>query len=358
MKKAAIVTITTGENYGNRLQNYAVQTVLDKYGLEVLTIHNNEKKEKKYLKLIKNILKKTILYKKYKRKMARNSNFTKFNKENINFCNLNLNNENVENRNYNNFDYWVAGSDQIWNLNYPENNIVNFLGFVPENIPKISFAASFGTSNIPENSDVRIGMWLKRFDYLSVREDVGKKIIEKLSDRKDVEVLVDPTMLLTSEQWDKVSTKPSMLKSDRYILNYFLGDLSVDRKSEIERIAKENNCDIINMLDEKSPFYECGPSEFLYLEKNAFLICTDSFHSCVFAILYNRPFIIFDRKQEGLVSMNSRIDTLLNKFQLENRIYNDFEITKENLEHNYTTAYKILEEEREKSNEFLKNVLD
>ena len=168
-------------------------------------------------------------------------------------------------------------------------------------------------------------------------------------------------MLLTSEEWDKVSKRPEQIylfNGRKYILNYFLGNLSEQRKTEIERIAKENDCEIINILDEKDPFFVSGPSEFLYLEKNAFLICTDSFHSSVFAILYNRPFVIFDREQEGVEKMNSRIDTLISKFNLKNRKYNGSKITKENLEHDYTEAYKILEEERKKSDAFLKKALD
>lgn len=163
-------------------------------------------------------------------------------------------------------------------------------------------------------------------------------------------------MLLTAEEWDKVSKRPKQLNTDKYILNYFLGELSEKRKKEINRIAKENNCEVINILDKNSPFYQTGPSEFLYLEKNAFLICTDSFHSCVFSIIYDRPFIVFDREDKN-VSMNSRIETLLNKFELQNRKSNG-SITENMLNHNYEKAYKILEKEKEKSEKFLKEALD
>ena len=168
-------------------------------------------------------------------------------------------------------------------------------------------------------------------------------------------MLVDPTMLLTAEEWDKVSKKPKMLKNNKYILNYFLGELSEERKKEIERVAKENDCEIVNILDENSPYYECGPSEFLYLEKNAFLICTDSFHSSVFAILYNTPFLVFNR-EDKIASMNSRIETLLSKFNLEDRKYKE-KITSKDLKANYGEAYKILEQEREKSRKFLEKAL-
>ena len=196
-----------------------------------------------------------------------------------------------------------------------------------------------------------------KFKAISVREDKGKEIIEDLTGRKDIEVLVDPTMLLTSDEWDKVAKRPEQLQRDKYILTYFLGELSDSRKKEIQRIAKENDCEVINLLDENDAFFATGPSEFLYLEKNAFLICTDSFHSSIFAILYNRPFVIFNR--EGNVQgMNSRIETLLSKFKLENREYNGKNITNENLHHDYTEAYKILEQEREKSKNFLQKALD
>ena len=94
----------------------------------------------------------------------------------------------------------------------------------------------------------------------------------------------------------------------------------------------------------------------MYLEKNAFLICTDSFHSCIFAILFNTPFLVFDREDNN-VSMNSRIETLLNKFKLDDRKFTG-KITYQNLKKDYIEAYKILEIEKKKSYEFLKNAFE
>ena len=163
-------------------------------------------------------------------------------------------------------------------------------------------------------------------------------------------------MLLTDKEWSKLAKRPKQLKTDKYILNYFLGKLSEERQAEIERIAALNDCEIINILDKEGPFYETGPSEFLYLEQNAFLICTDSFHSSVFALLFNRPFIIFNR-EDNQASMNSRLETLVNTFKLENRNYEQ-SITEANLNHDYTKAYKILEEERNKAHNYLNDALD
>ena len=165
-------------------------------------------------------------------------------------------------------------------------------------------------------------------------------------------------MLLSAKEWDKVTRKPRMLKSKKYILNYFLGDLSEEREKEIQRVANENDCEIINILDKNSPFYECGPSEFLYLEKHAFLICTDSFHSSVFGVIYNKPFIVFEREQENAVNLSSRLDTLISKLKLENRKYNGKNIVFDNMNHDYTEAYELLEIEKAKSIYFLKKTLE
>lgn len=344
-----IVTIIDNNNFGNRLQNYALHKRLRRIG-HTKTIKNeafSNCKKNYILRQIKNINFKGSYSENYSRK----KNFGDFNSL-FEFSKKKITAFSKDK----DFDFIVVGSDQVWNPNFGRMRDVDLLVFAkPEK--RISYAASFGINEIPENLKENVSKELKKFKAISVREDRGKEIVEELTGRKDIEVLVDPTMLLTSEEWDKVSKKPTMLKTDKYILNYFLGDLSEERKNEIERIAKENNCEIINILDKNSPFYECGPSEFLYLEKNAFLICTDSFHSSVFAILYNRPFIIFDREQKNLVSMNSRLETLIKKFKLKDRKF-EGKITKKNLNHDYTEAYKILEEERKKSDKFLKKALD
>ena len=349
MRKIGIVTINDDNNYGNKLQNYAVQKTLTDMGFNTITLLNNpctNDKNKFILRIIKNILKRdtsgvTETRKKYFKNFNRNINYSS---KIINaFSKLS------------NYDFFVTGSDQVWNPNFGRLRDVDLLKFTTPS-KRISFSASFGISNLPERYNEKLKNALKNYKAISVREDAGKKIIQDVVGRTDVEVLVDPTMLLTAKEWDKVSKKPEQLKTNKYILNYFLGELSEERKKEIQRIADENNCEVINILDINSPFYETGPSEFLYLEKNAFLICTDSFHSSVFAILYNRPFIVFDR-DGGKVSINSRLKTLLSKFKLENRWYRGH-ITDELLKVDYTETYKILDIERKKSEDFLKRALD
>lgn len=353
MKKIGLITIIDNDNYGNRLQNFAIYSFLKEKGFEVETINNKPETNDKKRIIIRNI-KKIIESRNKKKESIRNSCFKEFN-SNINFSRKKITAfSNIDNR----YDYFIVGSDQVWNPNFGRLRDVDLLNFTKLD-KKISFSASYGISELPEQYKTKTKKALSTFKAISVREDAGKVIVEELTNRTDVEVLVDPTMLLTAEEWDKVSKRPKQLdnlKNDKYILNYFLGKLSEGRKKEIERVARENDCEIINILDKNSPFYQTGPSEFLYLEKNAFLICTDSFHSSVFAILYDRPFIIFNR-EDRVENMNSRIETLIKKFNLKDREFIG-EITNKNLNHDYTEAYKILKKEREKANNFLKKALN
>ena len=355
--RVGIITILD-DNYGNRLQNYAVQEVLRTMGHDATTIKNsvfyNGKKSFfaifAWLIACKLRIKK-VSVKKKKDNPNRMHNFKEFNKKikfnRIIYCG---------HYKYNTFDYYIAGSDQIWNPYYSRLSEIDVLSFAkPEK--RISFAASFGISEIPDEKKQKVEDEISKFKAISVREEAGKRIIEEITGRTDVQVLIDPTMLLSAEDWDRVAKRPKMLHTDKFILNYFLGDISEDKLAEINALAKELDCEVINILDKNSPFYECGPSEFVYLEKQASLICTDSFHSSVFAVLYNRPFIIYERPAKTGMSMYSRIDTLLTKLQLSGRKYNGEQITHENLFHDYTQAYKLLELERKKSYEFLKNAL-
>lgn len=352
MKKIGICTINDNNNYGNRLQNYAVQETLKKYCKNVETINNqkNITRSKVIKYKIKDWIKKTLNYK----INIRHEAFKDFNRY-INFSKEYIDEKHIPANLSDKYDYFFTGSDQVWNPTFGRMSDIDFLTFAPKE-KRNAFSASFGISEIPDDMKEYYKERLSQMNHFSVREDRGKEIIKELTGREDVEVLVDPTMILTAEEWDKVAKKPKQLKTDKYILNYFLGELSEERKNEINRIAKENNCEVINILDKNSPFYETGPSEFLYLEKNAFLICTDSFHSSVFAILYNHPFIVFER-EDNTVSMNSRIETLLKKFNLKNRKF-EGKITQENLNHDYREAYEILEKERKKAESFLKKALD
>ncbi len=352
MKKIGIITLCSNDNYGNKLQNYALKKKLEDLGCTVETLWVDNAFRGNNIKLIlKKIRKDFIDLSNY----SRTKFFTKFNKEYLNLGNKHLIFNNDLEKVKNKYDYFCVGSDQVWNYKLFDNFDTYFMLKIEKN-KCFSYAASIAANNIPENLIEKYKEGFNHMMHISLRETKGKELAERISKRNDIEELIDPTMLLTDSEWNKIVKKPKKLKKDKFILNYFLGELSEERKKEIDKIAKENNCEVINILDKKCDLYNSGPMEFLYLEKNAFLICTDSFHSSVFAILFNRPFIVFDREGNGL-EMNSRIYTLLDKFKLQNRMY-DGKIERNNLQVDYLESYDILEEERKKSSNFIKKAID
>lgn len=347
MKKVGIITLFGEYNFGNRLQNYAVQEVLKKFGLEVETIKYIGIND--FVAIEENDTQKSRLMK-----------FKEFNK-NIKFA------EEILYREYDvseglseQFDYFVMGSDQIWNFTFDKIfSEKAFASFAPQE-KKISFSASFGVNYVPEKNSELYKMCKEKIEdikAISVREDAGKEIIKELTGRTDVEVLVDPTMMLEQNDWEKLMKKPENLKTDKFIVKSFLGTSSDKIWEEICRISEENDCEIIDISDKNSPYYNMGPAEFLYLEKNAFLVATDSFHACVFSILFSTPFIVFERDDNELESMYSRIETLLKTFKLENRIFKGT-IENDVFENDYKNAHKQLEKERQRVMDFLKKALN
>ena len=359
MNKIAIVTLYGNVNFGNKLQNYAIQCIYESLGfcVETLKISNSNYNKSKsqfiniIISIVMNFYRSNIAVPKF-----RNNNFRLFEKKYLKNKKNTIYYFNINNISDNYYKFSI-GSDQVWNPVSGLDKKIKFLDSI-ESSKKISFSASFGVDKIPTTDVLYYTIGLKSIQHISVREYSGKEIIENLTGRKDVEVLIDPTMMLDGTDWEKVAHKPNNHTGEKYILNYFLGELSNERRNIIYDYAQKNNLKVINLTDKNDLYYDCGPSEFLWLEKNATLICTDSFHSSVFAILFNKPFIIFDREQQGVESMNSRIDTLLSKFNIQNRKFNGKYLSKKNIEHDYTKAYKILEVERKKVYKFLKTALD
>ncbi len=340
MNKIGILTLNGNFNFGNRLQNYALKTVIEKFGYKVETIWFITESEN-----IKRILK--------------NIYFKVFNKRKkisfINFSNEFLNIKYFKNKNIaNDYKKIVVGSDQVWNYSLKGFNEDYFLDFSPYD-KNIAYAASFGIDYIPDEYKNVFKKGLKNIKHISVREEKGKEIIDDLIDDKNVQVVVDPTMLLSKEEWQAIVKKPKNFESEKYIFVYFLGDISDEINKEINNFAEKNNCIVINVLDKENKYYNIGPQEFLFLIQNATLICTDSFHSCVFSIIFNKQFVVFERKSNDKV-MYSRIETLLKKFELEEKKFNG-KILKNSLNHNYDKTNKILEKEKKRCISFLENAL-
>ena len=355
MKKVGIITIEGNKNYGNKLQNYALQAVLSNYGFLPYTIFQKKSFIKTYGKKIKRFLyiivkpksKKTSIYK-------RELQFEKFSK---NYLKIRYTNRKNLKKLDKIFDYYVIGSDQIWNPaiidKYLELEILNNSGKC------IAYSASIAQTDVTKQYKEKIKENLKeeRIKYVSLREETGKKLVEEITKRKDIECVLDPTLLLNSKKWEELAKKPKYLKTKKFILCYFLGGISKSRKNIIEKFANENNCEIIDILNPNSLEYFSNVNEFLYLEKNAQMIFTDSFHSSVFGFIFNTPFYIFKREGNS-EDMSSRLIDFVNMFKLEDRYLNDENFDNISFEHNYEKNYEILDNERNKGLTFIKQALD
>lgn len=361
--KIGLITITNGENYGNRLQNYAVQEVLKSLGCEVETFKNITGQYKDDTKVIKDIIKiffsKIYLKLDFKEinklnKIARYMRFQEFNKKYINISNYVIKKGNVPANLSEKFDYFICGSDQVWNPNFYFNSEVDFLTFAKKG-QRIAYSPSFGVSKIPDDRKEDYIKWINGMDYLSVREQAGANIIKELTNREAI-VLVDPTMMLSKNEWLSIAKMPRWKSDKKYILTYFLGNKDEETEKRINKIAKENNLEVINLMDINNKNIYCvDPREFIALINNAELMCTDSFHGIVFSLIMKTNFILFNRK-DNEVSMNSRLETLLSLFNMKNRINENVTDT-DIFNVDFSKVDKIIDDERNKAIQYLKESL-
>jgi len=187
---------------------------------------------------------------------------------------------------------------------------------------------------------------------LSVREEAGQKIIKDLLGI-DVPVLVDPTLLLKKDEWLKIAKPHDHKPNKKYLLTYYLGEEKKNNSKFIKQYAKDNNLELVHLGDIKDKKrFTADPSEFLDYFNDASMIFTDSFHGSVFSIIFNKPFVVFKRG-----NMNSRIDTLLSKFNLENRHWGYVKEHKNFNDIDYSHVDEIINEERKKSFDYLRNAL-
>lgn len=240
-------------------------------------------------------------------------------------------------------NFFVVGSDQVWNPYY-QGNSYQFLTFAPKE-KRFSFAASIGTDQIPEEKKLYYKKCLSEMNYISVRENKAAEIVKDLTGR-DVDVVLDPTLLLPKEQWIEIVSKPNIEIDENYICTYFLGEIP----EAVYSFAKKKNLKIykLNSIEQKE-LYDINPAEFLYMIKNADYVLTDSFHAVVFSIIFNKDFYVFERKQAGVPNMFSRIETITQRFDLQSRIQSREVINEEKTITNWLEIERDLQNERKQT---------
>ncbi|WP_295069916.1 polysaccharide pyruvyl transferase family protein [uncultured Fibrobacter sp.] len=383
-KKIGLAIVTYTINYGTYLQAFATQYAIRKLGFdtEIININSvigdvskarkkyflrqlfNFAEVKSYLGIIGSIIQKKINPSFRKYYAQRENAFARFNKEYFHFGPI-CDSWKGLSEYCRKFDSVVVGSDQLWR---PANIAGNFytLNFVPEEINKVAYATSFGLSEIRQNQKGIATAFLKRIQHLSCREESGAKIIKELT-KRDAKVVCDPTLLVTKDDWNSLIPQNKIIQGD-YILAYLVGNKK-EHREYIRNLAKKMSCKIVGVLhgagyvkgDEKFVDEypaDIGPFEFLNLIKNAKCVCTDSFHGCVFSIIFKKNLHVFKRFSDSdKMSTNSRVTNLLRRLQLDERLVEDY--SKYNLNGiDYSSVEKLLDSFRNESKNYLINALN
>ena len=359
-----ITTFQRAHNYGALLQVYALQEFLKKYYNVKIIDYENKRMNLQYnpnkikrptLKwTIKNFIE-ILLY--------RNKMITRYNNFN-NFINnkLILTNKinHIKDIDLDKVDVLITGSDQVWNWKLTNGlDDIYFLNF-GNTIKRISYAASLGNSKINEDYKKEFKEKISKIDKISVREESGKKAINEIVPNKEIEVVLDPTLLLKKAEWENFSSN-SKNEKNKYILAYI-----VEKNSEqikiVNHLSKKTGLKVIHF--EKRNFYNnslksaytANPQEFVELIRNAEYIVTTSFHATVFSIIFNKKFWVVPHKSTG-----SRVTDLLKKLEISNRAlytYDEFNNRNYDEEIDYEKVNKILEKEREKSINWLIDAIE
>ncbi|BEG97879.1 polysaccharide pyruvyl transferase family protein [Bacteroides sedimenti] len=377
--KIGILTQPLQTNYGGLLQAYALQTVLKRMGYKAWTI-NRPYKKVSLLRRIFSYLKRMI-FSAFKTKsyiirvwptdkesklIAQNTN--RFIKENIQVTEPIYSLNNFSSLKKYEFDAYIVGSDQVWRPSYSPNISNYFLDFLTEKdkVKRIAYAASFGVDNW-EFNDIQTSLCAalaKKFDAISVREDSAKDLCKDYFGVK-AELVLDPTMLCTKDDYIELIKKDSTPASKGTLMTYIL-DRSHEKEEIISKVAKEFDLLPFSTLPQ-SKYAEVGAknikhcifppvTEWLRGFLDASYVVTDSFHGTVFSIIFNKPFITIGNSERGI----TRFTSLLNMFGLEDRLISfPSELTKELMHKNidYIRIEELLKNKRTSSLNFLSKVL-
>lgn len=354
--KAEIITITGETNYGNRLQNYAVEQVLFNLGVNAVTYNACPMG----LNALKFELKRRIKYLIKRGCYIRDSRYPGFNRFNRRYIHS-------ANHHPSDADYVICGSDQIWNFTWGtiwEKKDLYFARFADPD-KRIAYSASIGSDYVPQEYREDFIKGVNEMKSVSVREEKGAQIIKELTGKK-VAVTVDPTLMLTKSDWLKIAKKPKFIKNRKYILTYFLGGIGDEIQHFIYQVSEKYHLEIINLYNEWTPeekiknirHFRSSPDEFVWLAANCEVMFTDSFHGSVFSVIMDKPFRCFERKEKGVANMNSRMDTLFDNLDIADWCIGNTGESVENVFYrNYNNVDIVLEKEKKEAYDYLKGAL-
>lgn len=371
MKSIGIITIHKINNYGSVLQAFALQKVCEQLGYNTQIIDynfpNGQHLDNPYAtvsdtlhnepKWIKALFAKSL--------MRQHKGIADFVKK---FQRLSVNSYNSPTALKNDapqYDVYITGSDQLWNPRHCNGDPAFMLHFAPENALKISYAASIGSNEIPAEIQPLYKELLCNYKHISVRENSGAELIKNLTG-KEVKVVLDPTLLLSKDEWNQIATPNRQFKK-KYILCYFL-NYTFNAFPYVDELAtymqKQTGYEIVRVARPPHHLFMphthhrvgASPEEFLALVRDAEMVLTTSFHGTAFAVNYGKPVftVVKDRK-----TSDSRQLSLMQNLGLETQVLsiNDDFPDKSRFTYNVVDEQTRLDSLRHESMQYLINAL-
>lgn len=374
MKKYAGITWWKG-NYGSILQAYALEKAIEKIGgvdyeiLQQFTVNAFSATSMfKYIKE-KGIIKTIITAKKKygnKRLRDRKRKCEEFITSNMRISKKSYSTDDLKSIE-DDYTGFICGSDQIWNPVFTSRDSIYWLGF-SNRVQKIAYAPSIGITDVTEEMQEEIRSALQSFEAISCRENAGTKLINDIIGKEVCQTVLDPTLLLTRDEWDSLVTDSSI--NEPYVFSYILRGSDEQRKL-VKLFAKEKDLKLVTIpfleaeyttsLDGKYAdinFTDASPIDFISLIKNATYVFTDSFHCMIFSCIYHRTF--FSLHKTGKNQM-LRIKDFQSWLKIGNRVIENYDDVLRLLETDMDSMWVSFEqrvcEERKNSLEYLQRAL-
>lgn len=358
-KKIAIITLHSVKNYGSILQTYATQHYFEEMGLDSVIIDFRRAWETKvgywfYIgdKTLKGIAR-NVMY--FPSKILQLFQFSKFMNNYLKLtpktytCLEDFKKYPIK------VDYFCTGSDQVWNSGW-NNGVIQeyFLNFADENSKKISFAASFGNSNITNDEAITIKPLIDSYDLITVREESSVEMLEKTFNLVSYEIL-DPTLQMDDIFWK------SLCSTDRFISNKYVLLIQLNRNHEFDRLATNFTIDrglkLVRLCLRVDQILLPGKhiiipkvNDYIRLIRDAEYVLTDSFHAVSFCLNLEKQFYVYYPEK-----YSERLKSILSIMSLNDRelLNNNF-----NTKVNYSRIREILNKKREFSRKLFKEIID
>lgn len=349
--KVAIITYSWSQNWGAVLQAYALTEHIISMGNDAWLI-NYQNFDNRLINTVKSIPDGIYDLLSVFKNRKRVKKFNDFRNNYLRLTDKCINSNDLKKLN-DKFDAFITGSDQVWNVGFGVCKDF-YLEFANDSLRRISYAASFGVSEIPveHRNDTILG--IKNIEYLSVREKSGAQIVRELTNR-EAKVVLDPVFLLSKEEWqERVGTVTPIIK-DKYIFVYPT-QISKQLVDTVNRIKRLTGCKVI------SPFYafgwktikDIGPLDFINYIANASYVVTSSFHATAFSIIFNKKLLVVPHNKTG-----SRVIDLLESLGLKNQCIIKDDVIEKQIKDNidYKEVNIKLKKQIWESKDFLENAL-